>query len=111
MSSITSVNGKGLTPSFQIPKFLGATDVTADYKGQSADWFALQLIEKYGQLDGGEHYVWVLDQVARILLGAPVMVYLARWDDGTSELLYQTGEPSAAYRSWVRTVNYGDVTS
>ena len=108
MISIISVNGKDLTPSFQIPEFLGATDVTADYKGQSTDWFALQFIEKYGPIDG-EHYVWVLDQVARILLGTPVTVFLAQWDDGQSELQHQTGEPSAAYRAWVRTMNYEDV--
>jgi hypothetical protein len=30
---------------------------------------ALNIIERYGQIDGSHHKTWVIDQVARILLG------------------------------------------
>lgn len=42
------------------------------------DW-AMKFIERYGQIDGSHHKQWVLDQVARILLGTPVTVKVAKW--------------------------------
>ena len=30
---------------------------------------ALELIERYGGIDGGHHKQWVIDQVARVLTG------------------------------------------
>lgn len=44
---------------------------------------ALELIERYGGIDGAHHKQWVLDQVVRIL----------------------TGEE---YEKWVRAHNYGE---
>jgi hypothetical protein len=44
------------------------------------------------------------------MLGTPVTVKLARWDNGQSELRYWTGTPSAAYEAWVRVMNSGDET-
>ena len=65
-----------------------------------ADW-ALQRIEKYGQIDGEHHKTWVLDQVASILLGTPVIVTEARWESGCTERRMRLGIPSAKYDDWV----------
>lgn len=82
--------------------FLGETDVTDAYSTWTPMEFALLYIEKYGQIDGAHHKQWVLDQVTRILLGTPVTVKLAKWDNGTSEARFTTGEPSEKYLSWVK---------
>lgn len=66
--------------------------------------WALYFIERYGQIDGGHHKQWVLDQVARILHGTPVIVKRASWDQGAVrqiEYRVDTGEPSRAYNAWV----------
>jgi len=59
-----------------------------------AEW-ALIFIEQYGQIDGGHHKAWVLDQVARILLGTPVIVIAPHMTDCA------TGKPSKRYLDWV----------
>lgn len=87
-----------------MPRFLGLTPVTdltrtpfAEFT--PADW-ALEYINRYGQIHGDHHKAWVLDQVARILHGTPVLVRLARWDDGTEDYRFDTGVPSADYLEW-----------
>jgi hypothetical protein len=69
-----------------------------------ADW-AMYFVGSYGQIDGDHHKAWVLDQVARILKGTPVIVKQARWDRGggdtEEDFRVQTGEPSKAYLDWV----------
>ena len=79
-----------------MPKYLGELpliEVCTPVK------YALLFIEKCGQIDDKQ---WALDQVARILLGTPVVVTLARWDDGQTEKRYKTMyPPSAAYAKWV----------
>jgi hypothetical protein len=64
------------------------------------EW-ALQLIERYGQIDGAHHKQWVIDQVARVLLGAPVEVVEARWTDYPPEERFTVGT-CTAYEEWVR---------
>jgi hypothetical protein len=64
-----------------------------------ADW-ALYYIGSYGQIDGAHHKQWVLDQVARILNGAPVTVTERRWSNGHKELDAHVGT-SAEYEDWV----------
>jgi hypothetical protein len=66
----------------------------------TTDW-AMLFVSKYGQFDGLHHKAWVLDQVARILKGTPVLVTLARWENGEHEYRFETGEPSQAYLDWV----------
>ena len=77
-----------------------------------ADWtretWALSFIERYGQIDGDHHRAWVLDQVARILLGTPVSVVEARWTTCEPEHRISTGEPSQAYRDWLDEMFAGD---
>jgi hypothetical protein len=63
--------------------------------------WALHWLERYSQIDGEHHKAWVLDQVARILRGTPVIAKLASWENGAVEMRYSLGEPSEAYLSWV----------
>jgi len=85
--------------------YLGETpvDVAADpvYSGYAAKDWALLWIEKYGGIDGDHHKAWVLDHVARILHGTPVVVSLARWSNGESEYRFRLAEPTQEYHSWV----------
>jgi hypothetical protein len=60
-------------------------------------WF----ITSYGQIEGDHHRAWVIDQVARIVLGTPVIAVEARWDNGQRETRISTGEPSDRYLEWV----------
>lgn len=66
-----------------------------------ADW-AMEFISAYGQIDGGHHKQWVLDQVARILHGTSVKVMERRWDNGQTELCFWTDDASAEYLAWVK---------
>jgi len=63
------------------------------------DW-AMEYIETYGQIDGGHHKAWVLDQVAQILKGTPVILSLAKWSNGHSEYRFKTGQLSEEYKQW-----------
>ncbi len=82
-----------------------ATDVGKDKTPQqwAIDWIAL-----WGGFDGEHHKDWVLDQVARILHGTPVIVEEARWENGHTELRYSTGEPTEAYHEWVADIRNGE---
>lgn len=54
---------------------------------------AMDLIESYGQIDGAHHKDWVLDQVARVLMGDGYDAWVARMkvaDDGV-EYDYSVG--------------------
>lgn len=64
------------------------------------DW-AMYWIGSYGQIDGSHHKLWVLDQVARILKGTPVLINKAAWANGHTEWRCDLGEPSQAYLDWV----------
>lgn len=83
-------------------KYLGEVEVDAKDTPYFAhipqDW-ALEFISRYSQIDGGHHKAWVLDQVARILLGAPVTIKKATWDDGNFEYRFSVGT-SREYESW-----------
>lgn len=75
-----------------------------------SDW-ALYYIECYGQIDGGHHKQWVMDQVVRILKGTPIEIKLAKWDDGTEEYRVNLLEPSKEYLDWVEEMlgeDYGE---
>lgn len=67
----------------------------------SRQQLALHFIFKYGQIDGGHHKAWVLDQVSRILNGAEILnCREAKWADGYKELRFEIGS-SRAYEEWV----------
>lgn len=89
--------------------YLGETDVSASDAHYGAftprDW-ALEFLEMYAGIDGAHQKQWLLDTLARILLGAPVTVHLARWSNGTAEHRFSVGT-SEEYRAWVREYNAG----
>lgn len=85
-------------------QYLGETPVNIadhpEFKTHTpADW-AMVFITLYGGIDGAHHKTWVLDQVSRILKGTPVLVSEARWDNGESNLWFNTAAPSEAYLQW-----------
>lgn len=83
-------------------KYLGQ-EIVSDHpftKDTPEEW-ALRYIWQYGQIDGAHHKQWVLDQVARILNGAPITVMKATWDDGQYEYRYEV-ESSEKYELWVQ---------
>ena len=80
-------------------KILDTLVGTAFEHFEPGDW-ALYYIEQYGSIDTEPHKQWLIDQVARILMGTPVQVKLASWDNGCTELRFGTLEPSDAYKFW-----------
>jgi len=87
--------------------YMGEFDTDSNSNLTPQEW-ALWYIGSYGGADGSHHKAWVLDQVARILHGTPVICREARWDDGRSELRVATGAPSNAYLEWVRAMRDGE---
>ena len=85
--------------------YLGESEPVRIITGAEA---AMVYIARYGGIDGGHHKQWVLDQVARILMGTPVIVTMARWEGGHEEERYRTGEPSPAYKAWVTDMKAGE---
>lgn len=63
------------------------------------DW-AMMYITRYGQIDGDHHAKWVLDQVARILHGTPILMKIASWENGQTEERFETGTPTQSYWDW-----------
>lgn len=74
---------------------------TEEYAGFGKKHWAAEFIRNYGPIDGSHHKDWVLDQVMRVLLGTPVIVKIARWENGHYEYRFSTGEPSNAYLKMV----------
>ena len=67
---------------------------------QKSDWI-FYYVEKYGQIQGEHHKTWVLDQIARILNDTPILLSIAKWDNGYEEYRVSLGEPSPRYLNWV----------
>lgn len=57
-------------------------------------------VGRYGQCDGDHHLKWLVDQIARILLGTQVMLTKASWTNGTSEYRVKLCDASAEYLKW-----------
>ena len=101
--------------------YLGTFPVAPEdspYPDNPIEW-AMAFITAYGQTDGSHHKNWVLDQVARVLRGTPVVVEARRWGpsdeypEGLEEFQFSTGKPSDQYLAWVEvmlgdTDEYGD---
>ena len=85
--------------------YLGETimaQADTPYAAYTASDWDMEFTERYGQIDGGHHKAWVLDQVARILKGTPVQFRLAKWSDGEQDYRICTVEPpSEQYLAWV----------
>jgi hypothetical protein len=85
--------------------YLGEVEVPlkkTPFKRFTAKDWALHYAFCYGQIDGDHHGRWVVDQMARILMGTPVIVKLAKWGNGEKEYRFETGKPSAEYNKWVK---------
>jgi hypothetical protein len=78
--------------------YLGETVINHN---EPKEELAMEFISRYGYIDGAHHKQWVLDQVARVLLGTPVIKTEAKWGNGHSETRYNTGHPSEAYLDWI----------
>jgi hypothetical protein len=86
-------------------KYLGEFDVVlkdTHYASYTPTDWAMEFIKRYSQTDGAHHKQWVLDQVARILKGTPVIVKEAKWANGSQEYRLWLDEPSKSYLDWVR---------
>jgi len=85
--------------------YLGTEVVNAkdipEFCDMDSRMWALYFIEMYGGIDGAHHKDWVLDQVARLLLGSPVVAEKATWKNGHHEYRIHVGTPSNAYIKWV----------
>jgi len=83
--------------------YLGETRLEihkTEYAMYSQADFALLWIEMYGSIDGAHHKDWLLDQIARILMGTKVIVSVAKWDNGEEENRFSLDEPTAQYKAW-----------
>jgi hypothetical protein len=85
--------------------YLGETPYALEdspFKDWTREQIAMHFIERYGQIDGGHHKTWVLDQVARALKGCPIIdLRQARWTDHEPEWRWELGE-SQEYLDWVK---------
>jgi hypothetical protein len=66
----------------------------------TSNQWAVEYLSHYMYIDGAHHKQWLLDQIARVLMGTPVVVKEARWEDGHTEIRFTTGEPSQQYIEW-----------
>lgn len=56
----------------------------------------MNMIEQYGQIDGGHHKAWVLDQIARIIKGDKYEHWVKQMkagEDGLDTYSYDEGIP------------------
>ncbi len=93
--------------------YLGETRLTlltsTPYDGFTQSMWALEFIARYGQIDGDHHAKWVLDQIARVLHGTPVIVSVAQWEGGKVEYRIETETPpSSQYLKWVERLKVFD---
>lgn len=72
-----------------------------EFAGFGPTEWALAFASRYGSIDGEHHKTWVIDQMTRILLGTPVVLSIARWENGTEEYRFETSKPSDAYIKWI----------
>jgi len=97
-------NGGTKIKKISMKGYLGETIVGVEntpFKDYDKSDWALYFIERYGQIDGDHHKLWVLDQVARLLNGTDVVICLAKWDNGQFEYRVTLDDPSGDYIEWV----------
>lgn len=83
--------------------YLGETIVPVEqspFAHYTKERWALFFIEDLGDYDGEHHKAYALDQVARVLLGSPIVIKRAQWSDYKAEWRITVGEPSEAYKAW-----------
>jgi hypothetical protein len=88
-----------------MPNYLGSNPIDqkdtpyANYG--PAEWAKYYLV-RYGGIDGDHHKTWVMDQAIRILMGTPVKIQLAKWDNGEQEYRIDTGKASKEYQKYCK---------
>ena len=78
------------------------------YENYEPKDFALLWLQNYGGIDGDHHKAWVLDQVARILHGTPILSKEASWDNGQTELRLKLDDATPEYHKWVAMCKDGE---
>lgn len=87
--------------------YLGETviDITqSEYKNYTKSDWVIFFIVRYGGIDGSHHKDWLLDQIVRILKGTPVIVKIAKWENGHQEERFETGEPTEDYWNFINSI-------
>lgn len=74
---------------------------------QPFDW-SMYFLERYGQIDGADHKMWVLDQIAQIYNGAEVIIKVAQWSNGHQEYRIGLGEKTQKYEKWKAKMQAGE---
>lgn len=89
--------------------YLGEFELSENpFANYTKEQWAMKYIEMYGQIAGKHHKQWVLDQVARILKGMPIIVKEARWKNGHTEMRFSEGKPTKEYWDWVKEMKAGE---
>jgi hypothetical protein len=81
---------------------------TTKFKGHSKGERSMYFLESYGGIDGTHHKDWILDQIARVMKGTPIVIKLAKWSNGQQEFRISTGDPSKEYLDWVTEMKSGE---
>ena len=91
-------------------KFLGEKklNIKTKYDNYSKLEWAMLWIEMYSGIDGSHHKDWLIDQIARILKGAKVVVRIATWDDGKKEERFALENLPKSYYRWVDDMKDGE---
>jgi hypothetical protein len=88
-----------------MPNYLGSNPINqkdTPYANYGPSEWAKYYLVRYGGIDGDHHKTWVMDQAIRILMGTPVKIQLAKWDNGEQEYRIDTGKASKEYQKYCK---------
>lgn len=91
--------------------YLGETTLKASetkYAKYTQQVWAILWIEMYSGIDGAHHKDWLIDQIARILIGTTIIIKLAKWESGKEEFRFSLDEPPKSYFDWVDAMKDGE---
>lgn len=79
-----------------------------EFKDYTKVEWALYFASVFGQVDGSHHKAQAIDLVVQVLNDTPVVVSLAKWEDGTEEYRIRTSEPSQKYLEFIKNWEDGE---
>jgi hypothetical protein len=91
--------------------YLGETIVDqkdTKFKNYNKESWIMYFLESYSWIDGSDHKNWLLDQIARIIKESPIIIKLAKWENGQEEYRIKVGEPTQEYFDWVTEIKKGE---
>lgn len=92
-------------PKRKKPEYLGETileqGMTKFANHTTNDWIRYW-IDGYGSTDGAHHKQWLIDQIAKLTFGTPVIIKLAKWDNGQEEYRITLGKTNDEYNKWFK---------